>query len=177
MDAQVPLGYCKREQGWRFPHTPTHILSPLGATNQRSATQNMNCLQHVIYIYILVSSNWYQFRTGHSWSTWDGLNQTSCGTAGKLTHDMIRRRISKRIVTPYPAISRHMSVSMHTHLQPPPFFQFPTTSTLADRWQEHDKTAKIISQSNYNFYKFDVIIHYTAFTRPKLKFLKLLECY
>ena len=80
----------------------------------------MNCLQHVIFIYILVSSNWYQFRTGHSWSTPDGLNQTSCGTAGKLTHDMIRRRISERIVTPYPAISRHMSVSIHTHLQPPP---------------------------------------------------------
>jgi hypothetical protein len=64
-----------------------------------------NCLQHVIFIYILVSSNWYQFRTGHSWSTPDALNQTSCGTAGKLTHDMIRRRISERIVTPYPAIS------------------------------------------------------------------------
>jgi hypothetical protein len=49
MDAQVPLGYCKRERGSRFPHTPTHILSLPGATNQRSATQNMNCLQHVIF--------------------------------------------------------------------------------------------------------------------------------
>ena len=69
MDAQVPLGYCKRERWSRFPHTPTHIPSPPGATNQRSATQSMNCLQHVMHIYILVNSNWYQFRTGHSWST------------------------------------------------------------------------------------------------------------
>jgi hypothetical protein len=125
MDAQVPLGYCKRERRSRFPHTPTHIPSLPGATNQRSATQNMNCLQHVIFIYIMVSSNWYQFRTDHSWSTRDGLNQTSCGTAGTLTRDIIRRRISERIVTPYPAISRHMSVSIHMHsLTTPPFFNF-----------------------------------------------------
>jgi hypothetical protein len=136
MDAQVPLCYCKRERGSRFPHTPTRIPSPTGATNQRSATQNMNCLQHVIFIYILVSFNWYQFRTGHSWSTRDGLNQTSCGTAGKLTHYMIRRRISERIVTPYPAISRHLSVSIHTHLQlPPPLLNFlrPTLLPIDDK--------------------------------------------
>jgi hypothetical protein len=118
---KFPLVKKRKNEGHALQIRRLIFASLLGYPTFKGVKKiNLKCQYlFVIEAINLVSSNWNQFRTDPSWWTWDGLVPTSCGNAGKLCYNMIRRRITE-IILPDPAT--WVCVNTHCHTNPPPLF-------------------------------------------------------